>query len=271
MTDFVEFTQDPLVDITSTPRHYHNFNGSNVRVQLYWTSGILADFSAFSHTMVLVKAAKTILQKYTLGLDVLPSPGPLAIQQKLRAKIVENSALKRIGSFVPRPVGTVASEILDSILEDIVDREYAKGMGVINYSKSIEIPYQARPDSKQLGELRKLIAPEPADNRLIVVFMPLSGMKGGYTVTLPDWLPWIIIDPITFFYGHVLMHEIGHACRLAHQKPESNVMCEYGDGRNFWGWQIDSIYDSYWCSGPKPDAWWEYKPLPEFHPFLWGN
>lgn len=66
---------------------------------------------------------------------------------------------------------------------------------------------------------------------------------------------------------------MGHASRLAHQKPD-NVMADYGsDNRgHMWNWQADTIYGSYWCNGPKFRGNWgaPIVRVPD-SPFLWDQ
>lgn len=124
-------------------------------------------------------------------------------------------------------------------------------------------------------ELYTLLKPHlDEDNRLLVVFIPLNG-AAGTTVLEADWLPWVLVDPTTIGTNpNVLMHEIGHACRLGHQQEDRpvsrtrqeaeaakliyrNVMM-YGGGLcdQLHNWQVEAIHSSYWCNGSRPKNWY---------------
>jgi len=124
------------------------------------------------------------------------------------------------------------------------------------------------------------------ENRLIVVFTPLDGGPSGFTSLFGDWLPWVLVDPKHYSYDTYLLHEIGHACRLHHQQfgvPAQptyeasthyrNVMSYDDPADRFWGWQVDAVYDSYWCTGSRPRNWWEAlrKIQVEDSPYLWNE
>jgi hypothetical protein len=79
----------------------------------------------------------------------------------------------------------------------------------------------------------------------------------------------------------LVLHEMGHACRLAHQQSNGvatgavNIMYPLDSTglKQLWGWQVDTIYDSYWCDGRRPTNWWDRSNalLPIDHPFLWDQ
>ena len=52
-----------------------------------------------------------------------------------------------------------------------------------------------------------------------------------------------------------------------------NLMSYLNEHDWLWGWQVDTIYDSYWCTGQRPQNWWDRRNavLPPNHPFLWDN
>ncbi len=128
----------------------------------------------------------------------------------------------------------------------------------------------------QLEQIRDLIRTgyhgPPPENRLIVVFTPLRSTEIGHTIyTYPRWLPWILIDPRQPAFTGVLLHEIGHACRLGHY---ADTLMQIGVGgppdilENF---QVHEIYRSYWCTGPRPVDWWHglARTDSDYQPFLW--
>ena len=92
-----------------------------------------------------------------------------------------------------------------------------------------------------------------------MVFAYLSP-PGGLCVLSPKWLPWVLVDPrYTQLGDQTLMHEIGHACRLAH--TEHGVMNVYGERSDALSYMESwEIYRSYWCTGPRPKAWYQHRP-----------
>jgi hypothetical protein len=145
-------------------------------------------------------------------------------------------------------------------------------------------------------KLRKAVesaSPKPREDRLIVVFATTTSVAvGGVTALFPDWLPWIVVRP----GGRSLIHEIGHACRLAHTRTmPQNVMYQgitrarykgvisdeqrariaaaEGRGDNFCRFQVEEIYKSYWCTGGRPQGWWwtqkSYEKINSL--YMWGD
>jgi hypothetical protein len=171
----------------------------------------------------------------------------------------------------------LVTSIAEAFVDQAVDDASATLQGLIKFDRAISVPSQATPPIEQFKQLRKLIEPVMEENRLIVVFVPIVGGANGYTARFPDWLPWVLVDPRDPSDDTALLHEMGHACRLAHQQMNTpaadvhNVM-SYGYGLDqLWGWQVDTIYDSYWCQGRRPKDWWVNQILPAGHPFLWDE
>ncbi len=48
-----------------------------------------------------------------------------------------------------------------------------------------------------------------------------------------------------------------------------NLMSYLNQHDRLWGWQVDTIYDSYWCNGPRPKNWWDHGSPLTAHAFLW--
>jgi hypothetical protein len=120
------------------------------------------------------------------------------------------------------------------------------------------VPNETLPAIDDFKVLRASLEPVVGENRQIVVFVPIAGAE-GCVVRFADWLPWVVVDPRNLSDASTLAHEIGHACRLAHQQTDTPATDEpkkllnlmsYTPGRSLlWGWQVDTIYDSYWCNG----------------------
>jgi hypothetical protein len=277
MTDFLNFTQDPDRDIITAPQDYHDFNGKAVRLKVYWTTDIWKNFNLWSQSLHLLSYANTVLRKYTLKLDVMPYGVPADVHAAMRAKMAKAVGPKIMQTVrrIPDSVRSVADDILDQTIDDVATTI----QGLINYTGSINVPYEGTPAIEELQSLRTFIEPVVEESRLIVVFVPLSGPANGYTSLFGQWLPWILADPRSFDAPVMLLHEIGHACRLAHQQgnvriddiARRNLMYDLSTkNERLWGWQVDTIFDSYWCAGKRPKNWWIRKPLlPEGHPFLW--
>ncbi len=275
-TSYLNFTKDPERDITTASSDYHNFNGNTVRIKVYWTTEIWQDFKLWSQSLHLIRFADALLRKYTLGLDVRPWGAPIAVHAAMRAKMADQFARAvgpKVNRALPESVRSVAGMILDQTIDDVATTV----QGLIKFKGSISIPYQGQPAIGPIEELRKLIEPVTEQDRLIVVFVPLAGAADGYTVLFQPWLPWVLVDPRDFGSGSMLMHEIGHACRLKHEQEDmklaevTNLMYPLTHEQNqLWGWQVDTIFDSYWCSGRPPKDWWIRDPL---HPsvFLWNE
>ena len=309
-TSFIHFTKEPSEDITNAPQYYHNFNGAPVRVRAYWTAPVVADRGRWMESKRLLRAAAALLHKYTLRLDVLPAPAPPAVHAALRAKAIKSATPadrkaakavqridQRLGEFNRSSLGTLTQLIgvpavpslqgvLAQAFDDKIDDDVAAKEGMISYPYKIDIPHERDPSIETLRDVRKLIDPVSDEKRLVVVFAPLEPPGVGYTALAHEWLPWVLVDPSPQAGDSTLLHEIGHACRLAHQQfnapadpqrdyskpsPYRNVMT-YGEiCDQLWGWQVDTIYDSYWCTGPRPTKWWERKVQVMDAPFLWDE
>jgi hypothetical protein len=277
-TPFLHFTKDPNEDITNAPQYYHDFVGAAVRIRAYWTTPIWQNALLWSQSHRLIRRAASILKKYTLSLDVKPpgatSVGHAAIRAKVEAKLKSVVGPAVIGTLARVPLVT---SIAEAFVDQAVDDATATLQGLIKFDRAISVPSQATPPIEQFKQLRRLIEPVMEENRLIVVFVPIVGGANGYTARFPDWLPWVLVDPRDPSDDTALLHEMGHACRLAHQQMNTpaadvhNVM-SYGYGLDqLWGWQVDTIYDSYWCQGRRPKDWWVNQILPAGNPFLWDE
>jgi len=291
----IHFTKDPDEDITNAPQYYHDFGGAAVRIKTYWTTPVWSNPALLAHSFRLIKTADSILRKYTLKLDSVPwGPSPAARAAVRKAfyanaakhgRAVDLTLRPALGHVLPLPVlpklCSVADQQAEDNLADTAD-------GQLNYNYSTHIPDEATPSIEELKPIRKLIEPVVEENRLIVVFTPLDGGSSGYTSVFGDWLPWVLVDPKHYSYDTYLLHEIGHACRLAHQqfgvsvdphapyevyKRFRNVMSYFETTDRFWGWQVDAIYDSYWCTGSRPKNWWEALRAVhvEDYPYLWDE
>jgi hypothetical protein len=160
----------------------------------------------------------------------------------------------------------------------VIDSTAATSQGLINFNGSVDVPYEDQAPFPPFLEVRKFIDPVAQPNRLIVVFVPINGPADGYTALFGQWLPWIVVDPRTFNSASGLIHEIGHACRLGHQQENStgdptNIMYPLCTNQTqFWSWQVDTIYDSYWCSGYKsPTNYYNRIIRKPDYPFLWDE
>lgn len=285
MTDFLNFNKDPANDIDTAPEQYHRFGGKAVRVQVYWTQDVWRSASSWLNSWSLLKAADAVLRKYTLSLDMQPvGPGP-AWHAQVRGKL-NREFEKAVGPKLSRLVkanGRVA-DFLGEIADTLIDETGATAQGLRSFSGAMSIPIEGEPPIDQLKALRSSLGTLAEESRLVIVFARNDGGPNGYTVLRPEWLPWVIADPrpVQDLPDTMLIHEIGHACRLAHQQSNTasaavrNIM--YPLDRlgldQLWGWQADTIYDSYWCNGRKPTNWWDRTSdarLPPDHPFLWDE
>jgi hypothetical protein len=252
---------------------YHNFKGAALRIKVYWTSGCLQQKDSWNNSLILIRRTGELLRKYTLSLDVSPPGAPDTVHTAARknlANSVVGPAITRIGQLIPASARSVAGDIAGKIVNQVIDVAWAKEQGLIQYSGSINLPYQGSPSIAELQTLRKLIEPVTEENRLVVVFVPTEGVGGGWTSRYAQWLPWVILDPKHLFSDSLLLHEIGHACRLAHQ--QAGMMAESsGNEDELFDWQVDTIFDSYWCAGPKPKDWWENKIRPQYNRYLWDQ
>jgi len=277
-TPFLNFSQNATEDITNTPNSYHNFNGASVRIKAYWTADIWQRFDLWSQSFFLIQKADSILRRYTLSLDVLPIGAPAAVHTALRSNLNRLFSGPSRGALdvgrLPESVRSFGGAVLDQIIDEVAMTK----AGLLNFHGSINIPAQGWASPSELQKVRDLINPITDESRLVVIFAPIDGYPDGYTSRDAQWLPWVLVDPRSFASSSTLIHEMGHACRLAHQQEDlgldaPNVMFpNTTNQRQFWGWQVDTIYDSYWCTGQRPQEWWDKKNdlLPLNHPFLWG-
>ena len=182
---------DPLEDITTHPFRYGNFAGKPVRIQPFWSAWLFRDDhkAVLKQSLRQIDNAAAVLKKYTLSLDY--------------------------GTLSPNLFG-------------IVRQGMPRGSpAVLDYGFSIPLPDTGRPSESVKAEMKKVhtLARNAGsdENRLIVVFMPLSGYGSGFCVLEPECLPWVLVDPSRPLAPHsnTLVHEIGHACRLGHQQMDS--------------------------------------------------
>jgi hypothetical protein len=239
---------DPTEDITTRPSLYWPRGGKAVRIRPFWSTWWFRkdNKAVLIQSLRLIANANAVLKKYTLALDhaELPAEALLSVD------------------YGGTPKGHPA---------------------VLGYPFKIPLPTSGRLLPSMKGYLKEIYdLAKPAardDDRLIVVFMPLSG-PSGYCVHEQEWLPWVVVDPSQDMEPHsnLLLHEIGHACNLGHQQMDipayktqqeaeeakkiyRNVM-GYGKFQDqLWNWQVDSIYNSYWCAGPRPRNWWVFDPM----------
>ncbi len=287
-TSFLDFNRDPAEDITNTAQHYHNFSNAALRIRCYWTLPVLRDSALLASSFAAIRKADEILRKYTLSLDVKPPLGTVTaafrsnVQKKLYSKLP--AQVQPLFTTDWSPVKWIGDAVIDTAI-DLANDPQVAAAGMLKFDGAIPVPAEGSPPIDPLRALHQLIEPVTEENRLIVVFVPFNGPPNGYTVLFPDWLPWVLVDPRAFDDTPVMLHEIGHACRLAHQQNEipaqptqeasavyRNLMSYLNQHDRLWGWQADTIYDSYWCTGPRPSNWWVRDVrMPAGHPFLWEN
>jgi hypothetical protein len=253
MTDYLNFTTDFHRDIGTNPDDYHKFSGKALRIQCYWAFEIWNDYTSYMRSSAYIEGAAQVLKKYTLDIDVKPFRAPAEFAAAVKGKIVnpKKGLLKSVGSYY-------------------IDAGGGGGGPAPGDPLRTEIGTPAEP------------------NRLIVVFAALNGGASGFTVLKPDWLPWVIVDPRARNAtdpsdAYTAMHEIGHACRLGHclgswepvatMTPDpdylANLMLTSGGLEYLWGWQVDEIFDSYWCNGPLPNNWWARPSGLGAHVYMW--
>lgn len=236
---------DPLADdITRRPHLYRNYAGKGVRIRVFWSSWWLRpdQRTALEYSFQLIKNADAVLRKYSLSLDCVPSPDifsrPLRTGGLLGARVVVDC---------------------DGLTVPVWGHGGRWADGPKQEGKKLY-------DSLVWAEGNKL-----TENRLIVVFVPL-GHVTGYCVLEPEWLPWVLVDPSNTDSSNLLLHEIGHACRLGHRldtpkvtastdmeeirRSYRNVMSYEKFRDQLWNWQVDTIYRSYWCNGLPPRNWY---------------
>ncbi|QEN86769.1 hypothetical protein FZC33_10715 [Labrys sp. KNU-23] len=285
MTSFLDFNKDPANDIDNKPQQYHNFGGKGVRVQVYWAADIWRDASLWNNSWALLKGADEILRKYTLALDMLPlqtEPAALAPTKDKATREFDKSVGKQVARQ-KKAKGEVAKKQTEAAAKAIEEQGRA-ARGLLDFSGSVYVPMQGEAPIDGLTVLRKSLGTIPDETRLVVVFAHIDGGPNGYTVLRQEWLPWVIVDPqpIQDNPKTLLLHEMGHACRLSHQQDSAgsatarNIMysLDFKGLTHLWGWQVDTIYDSYWCNGRKPSNWWDRisnAKLPPDHPFLWDE
>jgi hypothetical protein len=224
-------------DITRRPNLYRDYGGRGVRIRPFWSSWWLRPEQrvGLMQSFQLIRNADVVLRKYKLSLDCVPSPGIFSLSARL------------LGSRF------------------IVDCD---GLLV-----PMEGPWTGKEEGRKLYDSFKATINE--ENRLVVVFVPLTGTL-GYCVLEPEWLPWVLVDPSTpgAHSPNLLLHEIGHACRLGHQQRDMpvrrtqqeveadrlvyrNVLREDRSPQDqLWNWQVDAFHDSYWCNGRRPMNWY---------------
>jgi hypothetical protein len=254
VTDYLNFTTDFHRDITINPGEYHKFSGKSLRIQCYWASEIWNDYTSYMRSSAHIESAAQVLRKYTLDIDVKPFRAPAEFAAAFKGKIADakKGLLKSPGSYYTSFEGGGGPNSGDSLRNEI--------------GTPVEL------------------------NRLIVVFAALNGPASGLTVLKPDWLPWVIVDPRVrgdtkddSSETYTAIHEIGHACRLGHcldswepmatMTPDpdylANLMLRSGGLGYLWGWQVDEIFDSYWCNGPSPNNWWTRPSGLGPHIYMW--
>jgi hypothetical protein len=108
------------------------------------------------------------------------------------------------------------------------------------------------------------------EDRLIVLFAHLFDVP-GVTMLRPHWLPFVIVDPRKSS-PRTLVHEIAHASRCAHVEGSLMESCGDLNATNFHNIHAWEIYRSYWCTGFRPQSWWEYGSsgnLLNRGPYMW--
>jgi hypothetical protein len=249
--------QDLSLDITTDPQFYRNYVGAAVRVQVYWTTPIWNDVGKKQMSFSQLKYTSMMLKKHTLGLDT----GFPEIRDPWRLDEYLTYPFKLLRSL-PRG-GLVNWD--GAFYGDLA------GKGGLPKDRVTDLRNALERDHPRVTQ-------EP--DRLVVVFVPFSGAE-GYTVLEPEWLPWVLADPGSSPKRlSTMVHEMGHACRLGHQDDKSMIMVDDGydaqghaqkkaiysrnimswnDFTNqFYPWQVNSIYESYWCAAINgaPKDWW---------------
>lgn len=286
---------DPDEDIDNPQKrgNYVEHNFAPVRITVFWTRSVFLRKANLAQSLQMINSADAILRKYRLSLNVEPvgAASPAAHAQSHK-KIHDDLKAERkqpwgLSQVLSRPPAAVP--FIEASRNEKADRQLDKDdmvqKGLIPFDESIFIPDVGLPPIEQFRPLRQLIDPTiKNENRLIVVFVPLAGgPTNGFTALYQDWLPWVLVDPRDFSDTMALMHEIGHACRLAHQQVDGvaradtqqklrNMMSFMQKRNQFWDWQVDAIYRSYWCEGSRPQNWWYPRSVRQMavdYPYLW--
>lgn len=118
-----------------------------------------------------------------------------------------------------------------------------------------EVSFTSRNREDDAAPLRDLITTQQ-ENHLVVIFTHIAGDTSGITILSQKWLPFVLIDSRSDYM--TLAHELGHACRCAHVKNSIMEGCSvYSGYTNFHNIHAYEIYKSYWCTGPRPQNWWD--------------
>jgi hypothetical protein len=238
-----------------------HFGGRGVRIRAYWTKPIWSIPEVYRDSWKEIMFADQMLRGESLSLDVEPAfmelppilPAPAPYLRPLE---------RRVERRPPPPKRPLPSAFLD-------------------FNETLDLSNDQNLTEDFFRPLRSLVdrAP-PKENRLIVVFTPLTSTvtfdgklaeSQGYTfLRSTTWLPWVLVDPREVD-NDSLLHEIGHACRLAHRPntimgqggAQAPILCDS---------QVHEIYKSYWCAGPRPRNWYMSRPMSHIGgPFLWDD
>jgi hypothetical protein len=241
------------------PNETPRYGGRGVRIRAYWTKPIWSIPAVYQESWEEISVADQLLRQETLSLDVEP-------------------AFIELPPIVPEPY-------LSWPLERRVGRLPAPPKrplhpAFLEFNETLDLSNDQNLTEDFFRPLRSLVdrAPPP-ENRLIVVFTPLTSTvkfngglaeSQGYTfLRSTTWLPWVFVDPREPD-NYTLLHEIGHACRLAHR--HGTIMAQGGAAPVLCDSFVHAIYNSYWCAGPRPRNWYMSRSMSQIgSPFLWDD
>ena len=224
------------------PNETPRYGGRGVRIRAYWTKPIWSIPAVYQESWEEISVADQLLRLETLSLDVEPAfiELPPIVPEPYLSRPLE----RRVGRLPAPPKRPLHPAFLE-------------------FNETLDLSNDQNLTEDFFRPLRSLVdrAP-PKENRLIVVFTPLTGrgrteLSGvqGYTAwRFGIWLPWVLVDPREAD-NNTLIHEIGHACRLAHRN--GTIMGQGEASAPFiCDMQVHEIYKSYWCAGPRPRNWY---------------
>jgi len=234
---------------------HYGFRG--VRIRAYWTKPIWSIPEVYHDSWEEIRFADEMLRGETLSLDVEPAfiELPPIVPEPYLSRPLE----RRVGRLPAPPKRPLHPAFLE-------------------FNEILDLGNDQNLTEDFFRPLRSLVdrAPPP-ENRLIVVFTPLTSTikfngglaeSQGYTfLRSTTSLPWVLVDPREPD-NYTLLHEIGHACRLAHRN--GTIMGQAGAfAPLLCDSQVHEIYKSYWCAGPRPRNW--YMMSRPGSPFLWDD